>query len=469
MGKRRSLPGTLRGSPSAEARMPAVPKLAISTVLAQPERYDPDTRYSFRYRAKGHRELPHVVKFSGGRSSGLLVFTLVENGFLKRERGDVVIFNNTSCEHPETYKFVSECKDRVEERGIPFFLTEFQTYEDARRGEWRRLPSYRLVNDRPFSDGNPDGYRWRGEIFEEMLSYKGYLPNQFSRVCTQSLKLDVTREFLRDWFANKRSIPRQGHGLTESQVDTDQMYSRHIRDGGGIPKNILLEKKKFVLNCRPNRPKQEYVGFSAPAAPFENNDLEGKVFGKKAWFGNGGMEYVAFIGLRGDERLRVARVETRSSNPHANIGYEGEHVYMPLAFMNIHRKDVDDFWGRQDWNLNLPKDGILSNCVYCFLKGIGGLKHVHREMEQQKTSEVTGFGSTVDTPCDVNWWVAKERRYGRDLEKERRQRTNPNAGSFIGFFGGTSGFSFGVLADSGENERGLGEFSATVMPCDCTE
>ena len=176
VGKRRSVPGMLKGSPSAEARMPAVPKLAISTVLAQPERYDPDTRYSFRYRAKGHRELPHVVKFSGGRSSGLLVFTLVENGFLKRERGDVVIFNNTSCEHPETYKFVSECKDRVEERGIPFFLTEFQTYEDARRGEWRRLPSYRLVNDRPFSDRNPDGYRWRGEIFEEMLSYKGYLP-----------------------------------------------------------------------------------------------------------------------------------------------------------------------------------------------------------------------------------------------------------------------------------------------------
>ena len=56
--------------------------------------------------------------------------------------------------------------------------------------------------------------------------------------------------------------------------------------------------------------------------------LRVKCFGQKAWFGDGGIEYVAFIGLRGDEQLRVARVEARSSNPHANKGYEGEtHLY----------------------------------------------------------------------------------------------------------------------------------------------
>ena len=223
--------------------MQCIPTLTVSRKLWKPDLYDPNSHYSFRYRAKHHADLPHIVKFSGGRSSGMLLFTLLKNGFLQQSRGDVVVFNNTSCEHPETYNFVAECKRRVESVGVPFFYVEFQTYEDARQGEWIRLPTYRLVNERPFSEENPDGFHWRGEVFEEMLSNKAYLPNQFSRVCTKSLKLEVTRQFLKDWFASKTSIPRQGHGLTESQIDTDLLYERHLRNGGGVPKEVLLKKR----------------------------------------------------------------------------------------------------------------------------------------------------------------------------------------------------------------------------------
>lgn len=450
--------------------MLAIPNLRISRELENTERYDPTELHSFRYRSKRHSELPHVVKFSGGRSSGLLLFTLLENGFLRQERGDVVVFNNTSCEHPETYKFVTECKRRVEAEGIPFFFIQFQTYEDARQGEWRRLPTYRLVNELPYSDSNPDGYRWKGEVFEEMISQKAYLPNQFSRVCTNSLKLEVTRQFLRDWFASKESIAREGHGLDDSQVNADQLYKRHIRNGGGVPKDVLLEKKSFVLNSSPSRPKQVYRDFSSPARTFENESLTGKVFGRKAWFGDGGIEYIAFIGLRGDEQLRVARVETRSSNPHANVGYEGEHVYMPLAKMHIGKEDVNSFWNQQDWDLQLPQDGSLSNCVYCFLKGVGNLKQVHNAMEEQKLNgDIEGFGSIVGTPCDISWWADTERKYRRDLDAENRERTNPDASNFIGFFGASSGFSYDILADSGDSGDTLEQFSDAVLPCDCTE
>ena len=449
--------------------MQAVPKLLISREIELPERYDPGKDYSFRYRSKRHGELPHVVKFSGGRSSGLLLFTLLENGFLKQERGDVVVFNNTSCEHPETYKFVIECKKRVEAAGVPFFFVQFQTYEDARQGEWRRIPSYRLVNERPFSEDNPDGFQWRGEVFEEMLSHKAYLPNQFSRVCTQSLKLEVTRQFLRDWFASKKGIPHQGHGLDKSQVDISQLHKLHIRNGGGVPENVLLEKKRYVLNRPTSRPKQTYKDFSAPSASFENPSLKGKVFGRRAWFGDGGIEYVAFIGLRGDEQLRVARVATRSSNPHANMGYEGEHVYMPLAKMRIGKDDVNAFWEQQNWDLNLPLGGSLSNCVYCFLKGVNNLSQVHTAMEEQKNETIKGFGSSIGTPCDIDWWAEKEREYGRNLVAEKRKRTNPDASDFIGFFGVSSSFSYGVLDNYSKNGGNLQEFSDTVLPCDCTE
>lgn len=446
----------------------AVPKLAISRELEQPERYNPEAVYSFRYRAKSHCQLPHVVKFSGGRSSGLLLFALLENGFLRQERGDVVVFNNTSCEHPETYKFVAECKGRVEAYGIPFFVIQFQTYEDARQGEWRRINSYRLANERPHGPDNPDGFQWKGEVFEEMLSNKTYLPNQFSRVCTQSLKLETTRMFLRDWFAGKKSIPQQGHGQPHSLVDTDQLHKRHTLNNGGVPKEVLLGKKRFALSRPANRPKQNYQDFSAAADAFENAALKGKVFGQKAWFGAGGIEYVAFIGLRADEQVRVARVESRSANPHANAGYEGEQVYMPLATMHIGKADVNAFWRQQEWDLNLPDSGALSNCVYCFLKGAANLAQVHTQMTAQKSQEITGFGFIAGTPCDIDWWIEKEAKYGRDLEKENRELTNPEA-KVIGFFGATSNFSYDTIAASAAKGESLERFADTVLPCDCTE
>ena len=157
----------------------------------------------FRYRAEDHKRLPHVVKFSGGRSSAMLLFLLLENGLLRPDRGDVVIFNNTSCEHPETYRFAAKCKEIVETHyTIPFFWIEFQTYEDVGNpggggAYWTRLSSYRLVNSKPWSHNNPNGYRWRGEVFEELLSHSGFVPNQFRRICTKSLKLETTRNFPR--------------------------------------------------------------------------------------------------------------------------------------------------------------------------------------------------------------------------------------------------------------------------------
>ncbi len=168
--------------PFALEKVRNVPKMVIDPSIKPPPSFDANTTHSFFYEVRGHDELPHVMKFSGGRSSGMLLFMLLEGGLLKPERGDVVVFNNTSAEHPETYHFTAKCKCIVEEQyGIPFFWVQFQTYEDARGGEWVRLPTYRLVKPVPWSEEEPDGYHWRGETFEEMLSWSGYVPNQFQR------------------------------------------------------------------------------------------------------------------------------------------------------------------------------------------------------------------------------------------------------------------------------------------------
>ncbi len=97
--------------------------------------YGPDDR-RFRYDVEEHQALPHVVKFSGGRSSALLLFVVLESGLLDADRGDVVVFNNTSAEHPETYRFARECKKRVEDGyGVSFFWIEFQAYDTKNEEE----------------------------------------------------------------------------------------------------------------------------------------------------------------------------------------------------------------------------------------------------------------------------------------------------------------------------------------------
>ena len=444
----------------------AVPKLTVSRRLRKPpRRHDPAREYHLRYRAKGHIDLPHIVKFSGGRSSGMLLFILLDNQILRPERGDVIIFNNTSAEHPDTYRFVQDCMRASSRYGIPFFWVEYQTYEDARNGEWTRLPAYRLVNDQPKSKDNPDGFHWRGEVFEELVSYAGYVPNLFSRICTQSMKLETTRRFLADWLAGKESIPRLGHYGDASRVDDDTVYRRHKKNRGEVPREILLKKRKYSRNRPHSRLEQRYRDYSPAWTPFRNSALDGRSYGDQACFGEDGVEYVAFVGLRTDEGARVNRVLARNSGP-GSSGYEGEHVYMPLADMAVARDDVNAFWEHQDWDLSLPSEGSLSNCVYCFLKGVANLRDVHERMHDAKEVTADGFGPLHDTPSDIGWWRRMERDYGRDLKAEKRKITGNPENTTIGFFG-TSGLTYRKLDES--NGRVLPQYAESVLPCDCTE
>lgn len=425
---------------------------------------DSDSDHSFRYKYPDHHELPHVMKFSGGQTSGMLLFTLLEAGFLKAERGDVVIFNNTSAEHPKTYDFAHRCKQLAEKKyDIPFFWLEYQTYEDARNGEYTRLPSYRLVNVEPRSETNPDGYHWRGEVYEELLSWNGFVPTIFQRTCTQSLKLETTRAFLKEWFANKPQTERLGHFGKSSRLEDDDLYERHLRNGGGVPREIFLDKKQFARERPICRQAQFYADFSTPAREFKSSYLDENVFGESVVFGEDGVEYLSFVGLRADEPHRVARVRQRNSGGPESASYGGEHAYMPLFDMDVTRKDVENFWKKQNWNLELdPKDG-LSNCTYCFLKGLKVLQNAH-----------IALGAVVDeelqnTPCDLKWWVNLERKYGRDMKAENRRIKREIPNDFIGFFGAKSAFSYQRLAEAPSQKDCLTEFADSILPCDCTD
>ena len=438
------------------------------------------------YDASDHSDLPHVVKFSGGRTSGMMLFSMLEGGALNPARGDVVIFNNTSAEHPATYEFVRLCKKKTESYGIPFFWLEFQTYEDVYKGRWWRLPAYRLANENPRSDENPNGYHWRGELFEELVSWKGFVPNQHSRVCTEKLKLFVTREFLSDWFARKSGIDRLGHSDAKSRMVDDEIYELHRRSRGETPREIFITKKAFVRSRPPNRPAQLFADYSAiDWSNIQNPLLRQKTFaGRVDLSGDNCADYLAFVGFRADEPHRVARMRARNQDGDMQTKSpdlettrpDGEYVYAPLAAVGATRENVNDFWSAQNWGLVLPKDTRLSNCVFCFLKGKRNLVGIVAHQREIDSDLPERLQSAPNTPSDIDWWRRLEEKYGRDLKAEARalkEAAQKKEKPIIGFFG-LSDMSYGYLQKAGEkseheNNRAAQDPDFDSLPCECTD
>lgn len=82
--------------------------------------------------------------------------------------------------------------------------------------------------------------------------------------------------------------------------------------------------------------------------------------------GQGHEEFEVLVGIRADESVRVAKVRANPSG-----GTRGIERRMPLADLGVTRRDVAEFWRRNDWDLGLPNVGgttMHGNCDLCFLK-----------------------------------------------------------------------------------------------------
>ena len=421
-------------------------------------------KFNMSYRRKSHVKLPHIVKFSGGRSSGTMLFKLLEGRVLNAERGDVVVFNNTSAEHPATYDFVRECKEVCEMKyGIPFFLVEYCTYEDSSHGEYIRIPTFRLVNSKPHSKENPNGYRWRGEVYEELLSWNGVVPSIFQRTCTVALKMQTTRNFLKEWLLNTPETKRMGHYWDGSRIDPNELYRRHVKYGGEVPKGVFIKKKHFVLSQQHFRESQSWSDYSCSRKPYSNKLVSNKLFGDTVHFGKNSVQYIGIVGLRFDEKHRVAKLLLRSNPARMDNDYAGENVYAPLHDNGYRSSDVSDFWKSASWRLNLDEEKPLSNCTFCFLKGVENLRLVREHFQEQKDFQVVG------SPCDLNWWVDIEKRYAKDFDAEGKQTRTEIPDNVIGFFGARSGYLYKYLASESKNFDFDEDYPDGFLPCDCTD
>lgn len=223
---------------------------------------------------------PALISFSGGRTSGFMLWHILDAFDGKLPDNVHVCFANTGKEREETLRFVHECGSRW---NVPI-----------RWLEWRSRPKgERSI----FEEVGYNSASRKGEPFGALIERKRYLPNPVQRYCTIELKIRVMRDFM-----------------------LAQGYTRW------------------------------------------NNA----------------------VGLRADEMHRVFKAIERNAS-----GKERFKTIVPLANMRVRQEDVNAWWQRQPFDLQLrPHEG---NCDLCFLKGRDKRASIIREQEAL-----------------ADWWIEQE-------------------------------------------------------------
>jgi 3'-phosphoadenosine 5'-phosphosulfate sulfotransferase (PAPS reductase)/FAD synthetase len=96
--------------------------------------------------------------------------------------------------------------------------------------------------------------------------------------------------------------------------------------------------------------------------------------------------YQCFIGLRGDEQRRAAKLHNKTGEQQEN--------WCPLFVDKVTKEDVGAFWNAQSFDLDLPNNNGVTdwgNCDLCFLKGKSKRMSIIRER-----------------PELADWWAEKE-------------------------------------------------------------
>ena len=128
---------------------------------------------------------PAVISFSGGATSGYMLWRILQahGGMLP---DDVhVLFQNTGKEHPATLEFVHECSTRW---GVHVTWLEYDREN--------RKPTARVVNHNSASRN--------GDPFARLIEAKQALPNPVSRFCTVEMKVLTAKRHVINTYGWKR-------------------------------------------------------------------------------------------------------------------------------------------------------------------------------------------------------------------------------------------------------------------------
>ena len=241
-----------------------------------------------------------------------------------------------------------------------------------------------------------------------------------------------------------------------------EVVARHKAARGSMRPEELLRFKSAVRSADPFVPAQRFADYSKSGErgpSLSNGSGAAELFGKDA------VGYLSFIGLRADERMRVANMRRKmDERTGARNGIpDGELVETPLCDAGIASDDVTEFWRRRpNLDLKLPPEANLSNCAFCFMKGAAGIRRAASAAGTLDDSLPPRMRSRQGTPSDLQWWVRLEERYSRTYPSKVREG---NATS--GFFGVDASVSYAEIAKAKGDAEGLPIIQ--MLPCHCTD
>ena len=120
-----------------------------------------------------------VVSFSGGRTSGFMLWNIMQAHGGKVPDDILVCFQNTGLEHPATYDFIVEVEQQWQ---IPIVWLELDITEDGY--------GFKVVDKNTAAR--------QGEPFAALIRKRKYLPNPIARFCTVELKIKTLERYIKN-------------------------------------------------------------------------------------------------------------------------------------------------------------------------------------------------------------------------------------------------------------------------------
>lgn len=119
---------------------------------------------------------PTCISFSGGRTSGYMLWLTLQAHGWKLPQDTHVVFANTGKEEEATLRFVRDCAERWD---VPIVWVEYRPDGDG----WTTVD---------FSTASRNG-----EPFDALIRKRNYLPNPVARFCTVELKILRAVDYMR--------------------------------------------------------------------------------------------------------------------------------------------------------------------------------------------------------------------------------------------------------------------------------
>jgi len=267
-----------------------------------------------------HIDEPAIISFSGGSTSGFMLYQIWAAHDKKIPNHIKVVFANTGLEHPKTLDFVERCSI---EWGIEINWLEY-------------------AGSKTFKQVNYASASRNGEPFDCLINERQYYPNPVARFCTVELKIKTIER----WAASLNEFSTEGH--------------------------------------------------------------------------------LDLLGLRYDEPRRVSNVKKNNRKNEA---------YCPMYDAKHTLKDVDLFWEKQKFCLEIPR--ILGNCVGCFLKGSSKLNYIANK-----------------DPGLLEWWAKKEETGLTNCKKPKFRTDRP---------------SYRGIIDMAKNQKTFNFENDDMIDCNCTD